>query len=378
MGEASLGFLNANQAAAEGAITAGLKFFAGYPITPASDLFEYLAKKLPKYGGVVVQSEDEIAAINAIIGASWAGAKAMTATSGPGFSLMAESIGFAAMTETPIVIIQNMRAGPSTGVATATGQGEVMQSRWVSHGHYGIVVLTPFSSQEAYDLTIKAFNIAERLRVPVVVLMDYVLVHTRERVVLKKPPEVEVLERKKPTKPPGEYRPYEPDPEDLVPPMANYGEGYAVLVESMAHDERGYYAPVDDVYERLVKRLVDKIEVNRHMVVESATYHTDDAEVLFVAFGSVARSVMSVVKEARMEGKKYGLFRPISLWPLDEEGLRKAAENAEQVIVVEMNYGQLVREVERIVRDKPVHLVPLLKLDLPTPEEIVEAARRWL
>ncbi len=376
-GEDVIGFLNSNHAAAEGALTAGLDFYAGYPITPASDLFEYLARKLPKQGGVIVQTEDEIAAINAIIGASWAGAKAMTATSGPGFSLMAESIGFAAMVEAPIVVIDDMRTGPSTGVATATGQGDVMQARWLSHGHYGIVALAPFSAQEAYDLTIKAFNIAERLRVPVVLLMDYVLVHTREKVRLKKPPEVEVWSRKKPSVPPEEYLPFKPD-KDLVPPMATYGEGYRIFVESLVHDYRGYYSTDDEVYEELVKRLVDKITVNKDIVLSHAEYHTDDAEVLFVAYGSTARSVLAIVRQARARGLKYGLFRPISIWPMDEEALRKAAENAEKVIVVEMNYGQLYLEVDRVLKDKSVYLAPILKLDLPTPESILEVCRKWL
>ncbi len=375
--EADIGFLNSNHAAAEGALTAGVNFYAGYPITPASDLFEYLARKMPKQGGVIIQTEDEIAAINAIIGASWAGAKAMTATSGPGFSLMAESIGFAAMVEAPIVIIDDMRTGPSTGVATATGQGDVMQARWLSHGHYGIVALAPFSAQEAYDLTIKAFNIAERLRVPVVLLMDYVLVHTREKVRLKKPPEVEVWSRKKPRVPPEEYLPFKPD-EDLVPPMATYGEGYRVFVESLVHDYRGYYVTRDDVYEELVKRLSDKITVNKHIVLDHVEYYTDDAEILFVAFGSTARSVLSIVRHARARGLKYGLFRPISIWPMDTDALLKAAENARKIIVVEMNYGQLFLEVDRVIKDKPVYLAPILTLDLPTPENILEVCRKWL
>ena len=375
--EAEIGFLNSNHAAAEGALTAGVNFYAGYPITPASDLFEYLARKMPKQGGVIIQTEDEIAAINAIIGASWAGAKAMTATSGPGFSLMAESIGFAAMVEAPIVIIDDMRTGPSTGVATATGQGDVMQARWLSHGHYGIVALAPFSAQEAYDLTIKAFNIAERLRVPVVLLMDYVLVHTREKVRLKKPPEVEVWSRKKPRVPPEEYLPFKPD-EDLVPPMATYGEGYRVFVESLVHDYRGYYVTRDDVYEELVKRLSDKITVNKHIVLDHVEYYTDDAEILFVAFGSTARSVLSIVRHARARGLKYGLFRPISIWPMDTDALLKAAENARKIIVVEMNYGQLFLEVDRVIKDKPVYLAPILTLDLPTPENILEVCRKWL
>ncbi|HID73097.1 TPA: hypothetical protein EYP38_04095, partial [Candidatus Micrarchaeota archaeon] len=240
----------------------GLKFFAGYPITPASDLMEYLSERLPKYGGVVFQAEDELAAINAIIGASWAGAKAMTATSGPGLSLMAESIGFAAMVEAPIVIVNNMRVGPSTGIATMPSQGDVFAARWNSHGPYPVVVYAPTSAQEAFDLTVKAFNTAEKLRVPVILLQDAALAHTRETVVIREPPEIEIINRKKPDVPPERYKPFEPDPNDLVPPMAVYGEGYYVSAESLVHDERGYYVTSNDVYRRLVSRLLKKLEVH--------------------------------------------------------------------------------------------------------------------
>ncbi len=365
--------MTGNQAMGEAAIVAGLDVFIGYPITPASDLFEYLSEKLPEHGGIVFQAEDEIASINALVGAVYAGAKAMTATSGPGFSLMAEGIGFAAMLEAPVVIVYNMRTGPSTGIATGTGQGDVMQSRWLSHGHYMDVVLAPWSVQEAYSLTIKAFDVAWRLRVPTVVLSDAVLAHTRELVLVDEPGTVKVAGRKPPREPPGVFKPFKPDPEDLVPPMAFYGEGYAVFAESLVHDERGYYTTDPKLYEALVRRLVDKVERNKRLIVESREYFTGDAETVIVSFGSLARNVLALVKELRKQGKKVGLWRPISIWPLDVEGLVKAVENAKQVVVVEMNYGQLYLEVSRILgpSGREVKLVPILSPEVPIPDDIL-------
>ena len=366
-------FLTGNQAMAEAAIVAGLNVFIGYPITPASDLFEYLSEKLPEYGGIVFQAEDEIASINALVGATYAGAKAMTATSGPGFSLMAESLGLAAMLEAPIVIVYNMRTGPSTGIATGTGQGDVMQSRWASHGHYGVVVYSPWSVQEAYNLVVKAFDTAWRLRVPTIVLSDAVIAHTRELAVVYEPGEVKVADRKPPREPPGEFKPFKPDPDDLVPPMAFYGEGYAVLAESLAHDERGYYTTDPENYERLVRRLEGKITRNKHHVVSSEARYTEDAETVIVAFGTLARSALALVKDLRRQGKKVGLWRPVSIWPLDEEGLSKAVEHADRVIVAEMNLGQLYREIARILgpTGRKIELVPVLTPELPGPDELL-------
>jgi len=366
-------FQPGNIAVSEGAIVAGLKFFAGYPITPVNEIFEYLSHELPKHGGIIYQAEDEIAAINAIIGASWAGVKAMTATSGPGFSLMAESIGYAVMVEAPIVVVYSMRAGPSTGVATGTGQGDVIQSKWASHGHYELIVLAPNSVQECFDLTIEAFNLAERFRVPVIVLIDAVLSHMAEKYVWKSPKEVKLITRKKPKVPPEQYKPFNPDTEDLVPPMACYGEGYAVLAESLSHDERGYYDPSRETYAKLVKRLTMKIIRNKHKIVMSETYMASDAEILFIAFGSVSRVVHAIVRELRKKGIKAGLFRPITLWPLDDVKLKEAAESARKIVVAEMNYGQLYREVLTILRDREVHLLPIITPDPPIIDDIYSA-----
>ncbi len=367
----SVGYLTGNQAVAEGAMAAGLKFYAGYPITPASDLFEYLSEKLPKRGGIVYQGEDEIASIVAAIGASWSGAKAMTATSGPGFSLMAESIGLAAMTETPVVVAVNMRTGPSTGIATTPGQGDVMQSRWLSHGHYPVVVYAPTGVQDSFDLTIKAFNVAEALRVPAIILSDAAIAHGREKVMMRS--DVPVVSRKKPT-PGSKYLPYEAG-DDLVPPMAAFGEGFNVLVESLQHDERGYYVPTSHAFEKLVTRLNRKVDDNRKMIVESRVYGEENADVLLVAFGSYARVARGAARRAREEGFRVRVFVPISIWPLDEEGLRREASRAGSVVVMENNLGQLYREVQRVVRDRDVGFLPLLKVELPTPTEALRSLR---
>ncbi|MFP3177993.1 MAG: 2-oxoacid:acceptor oxidoreductase subunit alpha [Thermocladium sp.] len=372
MGMASIGYLTGNQAVAEGAMAAGLRFYAGYPITPASDLFEYLSEKLPKRGGVVYQGEDEIASIVAVIGASWSGAKAMTATSGPGFSLMAESIGLAAMTETPLVVAVNMRTGPSTGIATTPGQGDVMQSRWLSHGHYPIVVYAPTGVQDSFDLAIKAFNVAEALRVPVIILSDAAIAHGREKVIMKS--DVPIINRKKPA-PGSKYLPYEAG-NDLVPPMASFGEGFNVLVESLQHDERGYYVPTSQVFEKLVTRLNRKTEVHKKMIVESRIYGDNDADTLLIAFGSYARVARGMARRAKDLGLRIKVFVPISIWPLDEETLIREASRVKNIVVMENNLGQLYREVQRIVRNRDVSFLPLLRVELPTPTEALDELRR--
>ncbi len=370
-------FLSSNEASAEGAIAAGLKVYIGYPITPSSDLFEYLAEKLPKYGGIVYQAEDEIASINALVGAALAGAKAMTATSGPGFSLMQEGIGLAIMLEAPLVIVSDMRTGPSTGIATQIGQGDIMQARWGSHGPYNLVAYAPASAQEAFDYTVKAFNTAVKLRIPVIVLMDAILAHTREKVIVREPGEIEVVDFKKTKKPPGEYKPYEPDPEDLIPPMAFFGEGYKILHESLAHDERGYYKTSPEVYRPLVERFIEKVERNKSYVVASKEYYTEDAEVLFIAIGSVARSTLALVRDLRRSGIKVGLFRPISIWPFDEDKFINIARRVKKIVVAEMNQGQLIWIIKKILWDNrifnvEVYSLPLLLPDLPSPDEIYD------
>ncbi len=371
-------YVTTNIAIAEGAIVAGMSFYAGYPITPASDLFEYLASTLPERGGVVVQFEDEIASINAVIGASWTGAKAMTATSGPGFSLMSEGIGLAIATEAPLVVVDIMRAGPSTGVPTKATQSDVYQVRFPTHGIYSLPVLVPWSAQEGFDLTIKAFNISEALRTPVILLSDAVLAHAWEKVILKEPHEVKIIGRKKPKVPPEKYLPYEVKEDELIPPMACFGEGYGILVESLTHDERGWYSPDNEAYKKMVKRLVDKVEKNVDIIWESEGYFIDDAEYLIFAYGSVARSAYAAVKELRSEGFSFGLYRPKALWPFKASDVQRAGAGAKKVFVVENNEGKIYRDVERVLKTKEVIPLPLIDLEVPTPDEIEEAVKEWL
>jgi 2-oxoglutarate ferredoxin oxidoreductase subunit alpha len=370
-------FISGNIAIAEGAITAGMRFFAGYPITPASDIMEYLAERLPEIGGVVTQFEDEIASINAVVGASWAGVKSMTATSGPGFSLMLEALGLAVITETPLVVVDVMRAGPSTGVPTKTSQSDVMQVRYGAHGDYVIPVFAPWSAQEAYDLTIKAFNVAESLRTPVILLSDAVIAHLWESVLLAEPGEVEVINRKKPSSPPDEYLPYKPD-NDLVPPMATFGEGYNVIVESLIHDERGFYRQDREAYRNLVKRIVNKVLSRVDSLFEVEAYYGDDYKYLLVSFGSTARSALAAARILRKSGIKAGLLRLKTLSPLKLETLRRYCDEAEKIFVVENNMGKLVHDVERAAENDKVISLPLLDLEIPEPKDIVEGVRKWL
>jgi len=368
-------FASGNIAIAEGAMTAGLKFYAGYPITPSSDLMEYLAEKLPQRGGVVIQMEDEIASINAIIGASNAGVKSMTATSGPGLSLMAEGIGLAVITETPVVIAHVMRAGPSTGVPTKTTQSDIFMVRWLTHGDYVIPSFAPWSVQEAYDLTIKAFNTSEKLRTPVFILSDAILAHVWEPLVVKEPGEVEIINRKTPRSK-EEYLPYMAE-DDMIPPMAPFGQGYKVLVESLVHDERGYYAPNNEKYKSLVARLFNKISSNVDWIFEYEEYFLDDAETVFIAFGSVARTVFALTKHLRSSGYRVGMFRPKTLWPLNEKVFKERIKGR-RIIVVENNLGKLVMDVERIMCDREVHEASVLNLESPTLKEIKEVVMQWL
>jgi len=362
-------FVSGSIAIAEGALDAGCRFFAGYPITPASQVLEYMAREMPKVGGTFIQAEDEIAAINMVIGASWAGVKAMTATSGPGFSLMQEGLGLAIITETPVVIVNAMRIGPSTGIPTKAGQGDVMQARWGSHGHYEIVVYAPYSIQEAYDYIIKSFNIAEALRTPVILLSDALLMNLHE-LLIRKRREIKIISRKKPTCKPEEYKPYRAD-EDLVPPMATFGEGFRVFVESLIHDENGYYD--EKSYKTLVTRLSQKIIKNKNIIVDYELKIKPESRILLVAYGSLARSVKEFVLEKWCKGEfTYGLLRPISLWPSFIHDIKQQLQSIEKVIVFEMNLGQYSLEVERALRGKEVYFVPWLHIDIPSPEEVDE------
>jgi len=340
-------FLQGNEACVKGALAAGCRFFAGYPITPASEIAHGMAYELPRLGGVFIQMEDEMASLGAVIGASLTGAKAMTATSGPGFSLMQEHIGFASIAEVPCVVINVMRGGPSTGVPTHPSQGDVMQARWGAHGDHPIIVLAPSSVTECFQLTIQAFNLSEKYRTPVIVLTDEMVAHTREKVLLPAPEEIELVERPKPTEPPDWFVPYR-DPGTGVPPMPSFGDGYRYHVTGLVHDERGYPTTRADEVEPFIRRLFQKISQDFDKLQWGESYYTDDSTLNVIAFGWVARAALSAVKQARARGMKVGLLKLLVLFPFMRRKVTQLMESSSTILVPEMNMGQISREVKRV------------------------------
>ncbi len=371
-------FMSGDIACAEGAVAAGCRFFGGYPITPATEIAERMSRRLVEVKGVYVQMEDEIGSIAAVIGASYAGKKAMTATSGPGFSLMQENIGLAVMTEAPLVIVDIMRGGPSTGQPTMPGQQDIMQAKWGSHGDYEIIALTPSSVQEMFNLTIECFNLAEVYRVPTMLLADEVIGHMWERVKIPSPEDIITIDRKKPHVAPGEYKPFKPD-KNLVPPMACFGEGYRFHATGLTHDENGLPSTVSiKVQTELVQRLCEKIRRNAADITRVEKTMIDDAEVVVIAYGITSRAALSAIRKARKSGLKAGLLRLITVWPFPEKLVASIARKVKAIIVPEMNYGQLVREVERVAKVTPVTLLSKLGEEPHRPMEIVEAIRKAL
>jgi len=372
-------FIDGDHAACEGALAAGCRFIAGYPITPSTEVVERFAARIPTVGGVFIQMEDEIASSIAILGAAWAGKKVMTVTSGPGLSLMMEHIGLAAITETPCVFVDVQRGGPSTGLPTLPGQGDMMQVKWGSHGDYEIIALCPNSPQECFDLMVKAFNLAETYRVPVFFMMDEVVGHMTERVVIPPADEILVMERRWTTKPPGEYLPYETDG-DLVPAMVKAGDGYRIHITGLTHDERGYPAMNPVAQEKLVRRLVDKIRTHRDQLVDVREDGIDGAEVVVVSFGISSRVAAAAVERARSRGAKVGHLRLVIAWPFPSRRIRELAERVKAFVVPELNMGQIVLEVERAAAGRcAVHSVPHAGGTVHEPEvildKIMEAAR---
>ena len=360
-----------NEACAHGALYAGCRFYAGYPITPSSEILEIMAVEMPRRGGVFLQMEDELASISAVIGASWAGAKAMTATSGPGFSLMQEGIGYAAITETPCVIVDSQRWGPSTGLPTKTSQGDVMQAIWGTHGDHPVIVLTASTVREVFEMTVTAFNLSERYRVPVILLLDEVLSHMRENILWPEPGELEVVDRRQPDDL-SKFRPF--GSEEFLP----FGEGLRFSVTGMAHDEWGF--PVTDGYtDRLLRRIVGKIQDRVRELALYRAQHLEDAELVIVSYGIVSRAAESAVQQLREVGEPAGLLDLKTLWPFPDFLFEGLPRGIERVVVPELNLGQLVREVERAVRRVPhlrdVEIVPVNRVDgqLLTPEEILKA-----
>jgi len=363
--------LQGNEAVVGGALRAGCSFFAGYPITPATEISEILSVRLPQLDGTFIQMEDEIASIGAVIGASLAGAKAMTATSGPGFSLMQENIGFAIIAEVPCVIVNAMRGGPSTGLPTMPSQSDVMQARWGTHGDHPIIALCPSTIRECYDLTIKAFNYSEKFRIPVVLLIDEVVAHMREKITIYEDEDVEIFNRIKPTVPPEWYIPFEDTPKG-VPAMANFGDGYRYHVTGLTHDIRGFPTSRPDEIDPFIRRLFRKVSQNFADVQVGEFYQTDDADVTIIAYGCVARSARRAAADGRERGLKVGVLKMNTIWPFMRAQVEKVLRTSKVVIVPEMNMGQMSREVKRVNKgDAKVFTINKVDGKIITPQEIL-------
>lgn len=364
--------LQGDEAVVEGAMMAGARFFAGYPITPASEIAEGFARELPKKGGKFIQMEDELAGMACTIGASLSGLKSITATSGPGFSLKQENLGLGIMIEAPCVVVNVQRVGPSTGLPTSPSQGDVMQARWGTHGDHPIIVLTPSSVKETFDLTIKAFNFAERYRTPVILLLDEIIGHMREKITLPDPDKVEIWDRKKPEVEPEEFYPYE-ETEDHIPPMPAYGQGYRYHTTGLYHDRTGFPMGEGEGARKLMDRLMNKIDDNLDQILLYEKDIRPEDKIVVLAYGSTARSAISAVNEAREQGYKAGWLKLKTIWPYPEELTRELAAEVDTIIVPELNRGQLIREVERFAcREADVIGVNKYDGTLIKPQEILE------
>ena len=361
-------FWSGNEACVEAAIIAGCRFFAGYPISPSNEIPEGLSERLPQVDGIFMQMEDELASIGAVMGASWAGKKAMTATSGPGFSLMQETIGWGFMTETPCVIVDVQRVGPGTGQATKCGQGDVMQARWGTHGDYAAIALSPNSVQEMFELTVRAFNLAEKYRTPVILLADETIAHLREQANVPRLEQIEMFDRKKPR--PSDRAFFG---SEEVAPMPSVGEGFNVAVTASTHDEYGVRFTQDPlVHRRMLSKLNAKINDHADDIVEVEDYNIDDCKVGIVCYGCTSRAVYEAAERAEAEGTSTGYVRLKTIWPFPEKAVKRLAESAERIIVPEMNLGQISREVQRVACNAEV--IPLNKIgggELITPEELL-------
>lgn len=376
MAETSARLMQGNEAVAEGAIAAGVTFFAGYPITPSTEIAEQMAKLLPQIGGTFLQMEDEIGAMGAILGASLAGAKVMDATSGPGFSLKQELIGYAACAEIPCVVVNVQRVGPSTGQPTAPSQGDVMQARWGTHGDHPIIALSPWSVRESFDLAVLSVNYAERFRTPVILLMDEIVGHLRENVTLPSAGELDIYPRRLPKKTRAEgYQPFAVG-EDLVPDVARFGDGYRIHVTGLLHDETGFPSGSPAVTESLLHRLHEKINRVGEEIIHTEEHFMEDAEYAVVSYGGTARTAYEAVRAARADGIKVGFLRLKTIWPFADAAVGRLADRVRSILVAELNYGQLVGEVTRAAHGTPVR--PCLKYNMLdfTPQEITAAIRQ--
>ena len=366
-------YLDGDFACGEGAMAAGCRFTAGYPITPSTEVVERIARRFPMIGGTFIQMEDELASMAAVVGASWTGVKALTVTSGPGFSLMMENIGLAAMMETPCVVVNVQRGGPSTGLPTMTGQADMMQARWGSHGDYELIALSPQSPQEAFDLMIDAFNLSELYRVPVMFMMDECVGHMTEKVVIPPADQIEIVPRKLTSLPPADYLPYKVNG-NLIPEFARAGDGYRFHTTGLTHDERGYPVMSAACQEVLVRRLVEKIRNQADQIFRFEEQDIDGADVVVVTYGITARVARMGIDLAKQQGVKVGVIRLIVVWPFPEQRIRDLAEKVKAFVVPEINYGQMVLEVERCAGGKaPAILVPHAGGGVHNPEDICEA-----
>ncbi|MEA2103480.1 MAG: 2-oxoacid:acceptor oxidoreductase subunit alpha [Candidatus Cloacimonadota bacterium] len=366
--------MQGNEAVVQGALDAGLTFFGGYPITPSTEIAEILSAELPKIGGRFIQMEDELGSMASIIGASIAGRKSMTATSGPGFSLMQENIGFAMMTEVPCVVVNVQRGGPSTGLPTSPSQGDLMQARWGTHGDHPVIALYPDSILECYALTIRAFNLAEKYRTPVILLMDEVLGHMRESIILPPKDQLNIINRIPPNVPPEWYRHYKNNPK-YISPLANFGEGYRFHITGLTHDEKGFPTQKLDEIQAKMDKLQNKIKDNLDDLIQIEDFYMEDAEVAIFAAGIVARSAKEAVKQARAKGIKAGLVRPLTIWPFPDHDVETMLETSKSIIVAELNQGQMINEVKRVTSHLPhkkFHKLQKYNGELITPEEILK------
>lgn len=365
-------FMNGDHACAEGALAAGVVFFAGYPITPSTEVAERLARRMPEVGAHYVQMEDELASMCAILGASWTGVRSMTATSGPGISLMMENIGLGMITETPCVVVNIQRGGPSTGLPTLTSQADIMQVKWGSHGDYEPIAYAPASPQESFDFTIKAFNSADHYRVPTFVMSDETVGHMTERVVIPDESEIPYVGRKRPVA--GETKLLYETNGDLIPAMPFAGEGFRMHVTGLTHDDRGYPSTFPEPHEALVRRINDKIKRHAQDIIEVEEWQLEDAEIAVVSFGSTARTARRAITIARENGIKAGLLRLITVWPFAEERIRALDKRVKAFVVAEVNLGQIVTQVERFT-GKPVLRANRAGGEMMPPEPIIEAIR---
>lgn len=364
--------MTGDEACAEGALAAGCLFFGGYPITPATEIAEHMSERLPQLGGTFIQMEDEIGAIAAVLGAAWAGRKGMTATSGPGFSLMMENVGLAVCTETPCVVVNVQRAGPSTGLPTMVAQADMMQARWGSHGHYEIIALSPWSAQEIFYQTITAFNLSERYRTPVLIMTDEIVGHLSEKVVIPPADRIQTEWRPKPKGRKDRFLPYKPG-KNGVAPMPAAGEGYHVHVTGLTHDERGYPVMSVEAQQEMITRICRKIRDNCDDIIMTESHDLEDAEIVLVSYGISARTSMAAMQQARAMGLKVGLLRLITVWPFPEAQIRALAERVKKFVTVEMNLGQIHLEVMRAAAGKAeCHLVGHAGGTIITPNQVIE------